>query len=127
MLAEGRDLEELQGTRNPPKSPQPPGGRRVAPTHDLSLGASEIQVEHLGAVVRGHLQLFEGLLEQHGPAEPRLRGGDGEAFVDVDGQDALLPFPGARCGRGRAQHGDASAPFHPWPRRDPNPVPADTS
>lgn len=82
------------------------------PTHDLALRAAKIQVEHLGAVVGGHLQLLEGLLEQDGLAEPRLRGGDGEALVDVDGQGAVLPLPAAGWGQGRAQ-GWAQSPRHP--------------
>lgn len=82
------------------------------PTHDLALRAAKVQVEHLGAVVGGHLQLLEGLLEQDGLAEPRLRGGDGEALVDVDGQGAVLPLPAAGWGQGRAQ-GRAQSPRHP--------------
>lgn len=79
--------------------PLPPGVRvgmlKAKPTHNLSLRPTKIQVEHLGAVIRGHLQLLEGLLEQDGPAEPGLTGGDGEALVDVDGQSAVLPLPRA--------------------------------
>lgn len=74
---------------------------KVKPTHYLSLRATKVQVEHLGAVVRGHLQLLEGLLEQDGLAEPRLGGGDGEALVDVDGQGAILPLPRAGWGQGQ--------------------------
>lgn len=89
-------------------SPSPPGAGgsvgggwlRVKPTHNLSLRATEVQVEHLGAVVGRHLQLLKGLLEQDGLAEPGLGGGDGEALVDVDGEGAILPLPRAGWGRG---------------------------
>lgn len=77
------------------------GETRAKPTHNLSLRSTEVQVEHLGAVIRGHLQLLEGLLEQDGLAEPGLGGGDGEALVDVDGQGAILPLPRAGCRGGQ--------------------------
>lgn len=64
---------------------------------NLSLCAAEVQVEHLGPVIRGHLQLLEGLLQQDGPADAGLRGEDGEALVDVDGQGAVSPIPCAGC------------------------------
>lgn len=82
------------------------------PTHDLSLRSTKIQVEHLGAVIGGHLQLLEGLLEQDGPAEPGFAGGDGEALVDVDGQGAVLSLPRAGWGWGR-DRGEPGVPLHP--------------
>lgn len=79
------------------------GVATVKSTHNLSLRATKVQVEHLGAVVGGHLQLLEGLLEQDGLAEPGLSGRDGEALVNVDGQGAILPLPCAGWGWGRGQ------------------------
>lgn len=82
------------------------------PTHDLSLRSTKIQVEHLGAVIRGHLQLLKGLLEQDGPAEPGLAGGDGEALVDVDSQGAVLSLSRAGWGWGR-DRGEPGVLLHP--------------
>lgn len=92
---------------------------KAKPTHDLSLRATKVQVEHLGAIIRGHLQLLEGLLQQDGPAEPGLAGGDGESLVDMDGQGAVLPLPRAGWGRGQ-DRGEPGVPPHlpgpPGPR-----------
>lgn len=111
-----------------PLSPRGQWGRgcgvaRVKPTHNLSLRAAKVQVEHLGAVIRGHLQLLKGLLEQDGLAEPGLGGGDGEALVNVDGQGAILPLPRAGWGRGTGVRRQSATPppgsVPPLPPRSP--------
>ena len=68
-------------------------------THDLRLGASEVEEDHSHAVVGGHPQTLEGLLQQDALPHAQLLGEQREALVDVDPQGHLLPVPAAGWSR----------------------------
>ena len=73
---------------------------RDVDTHHLPLGAPEVEEHHADAVVRGHAQVLEGLVQQNVPPHPGLFRVQREALVYVHSQHALLPVPAARCEEG---------------------------
>ncbi len=71
--------------------------REASVSHNLSVWASEVEEHHADAVVGGHAQTLEGLLEKNASPDAGLLREEHEAFVYVNAQHTRLAVPAARC------------------------------
>jgi hypothetical protein len=79
------------------KVPPAPRVQRQPSTYNLAFSTPKIQEKKTGTIIGGHLQLLEGLPEQHSSGRTRLCCPQCKALVNVHREAAGAAIPRAGC------------------------------